>query len=82
MLFVLIESATYEISKTGLGLKIGQAVTKLWMKCQTLSKIVYGEIVYSYGEMLFYASRQCEPFFYIQQNQTKSFLIKFINVFQ
>ena len=58
MLFVLIESATNGLSKTGLSLKIDQAVPKLWLKCQTPPKNVYGKIVYSYEAMLSYASRQ------------------------
>src|SRR5699024_10783828 len=33
MLFVLIESATNGLCKSGLSLKIDQAVPKLWLKC-------------------------------------------------
>ena len=55
MLFVLFESVTNGLSKMGLNLKIDKTVPKLWLKCQTPPKNVYGKIVYSYGEMLFYA---------------------------
>ena len=49
LMFVLIESATNGLCKTGLSLKIDQAVPKLWLKwARPLQSNVYGKIVYSY----------------------------------
>ena len=55
MMFDFYESVAIQLSKTCLSLKIGQAVPKLWNKCQTLPKIVYGKIMHSYGPLVFYA---------------------------
>ena len=79
MLFVFIESATNGLSKTCLNLKIAQAVPKLWNKYQTLPKNVYGEIVYSYEAMLFYASRQLWAIFWYS---TKSNQVIFNQIYQ
>ena len=49
VLFVLIKSATNGLYKTGLSLKMDQAVPKLWLKwSRPLQSNVYGKIVYSY----------------------------------
>ena len=42
------------LSKTGLNLKFGQVVPKLWNNCQTLPKYVYREIRYSYGPLVLF----------------------------
>src|SRR5699024_2874745 len=50
MLFVLIESATNGLCKTGLSLKIDKAVPKLWLICQTPPKqCLWENSVFLYG---------------------------------
>ena len=55
ILFLLNESVANGLSKTGLNVKICLPVPKLKNKNQTLPKFAYGEIMHSYGPLVFYA---------------------------